>query len=322
MIERIKVYLDQHRNYFNLPEEREIIVRLQAPWRISRTSRCIYWVKLEFDPEYRLVIQEATSLSGIESARNLYEPTFWDKVNDLLPKNRGKIKIESSWYYWSDFFAAPSILELATKQGWFTKTETDGSSRQILEEVVNQFISRQATNITISSDYIQENKELILVNLGNPQLIQFFLSNTQPIWDWLEALPPIPCTWADGALWPKDIFIVENKLKIIDWEWAVEQAPIGSDIYEFYLFCCEIFWGMDYCDAVKIFEKDGIEQLSFIKETLVQLWQRLSLVQSDFNIIVVFVLLRQYGRILADDGYYSVDYMEPFTKLMQDIIHQ
>ena len=320
MITILRHYLNHNRQIFNLPESGELVVRLQAPWRISRTSRCLYWVKLTTDKTYRLVLQEVTSLSGITSSRNLYEPSFWQIVDDFLPDNRGTIKIDACRFYWSESYIVPSILDTVKSQRRLSKSKFSFSHQDILENITRQFLIRQVSNSSISTQYLQETKQLIFANLGNSNLINLFIAQTQSIWCWLETVPPIPCSWAYGGLWPKDIFVIQDKIKIIDWEWATEVAPIGSDIYELYLLSAEHLCDFTLQDSFQAFETDSIDSLSSVRKEVLLIWQRLQINIKFQKAIKVFVLLRQLGRTLADDGYTSLEIEQPYMALINELI--
>ena len=315
----IHSYLAQNRAHFGLPSGHALQVTLLAPWRQSNTSRPLFLARCMHESRYRIAIQESISITGIRCRNNLYEPSFHEKINYLLPKYRGSFFLNHSEYYWSEFINYPSLLFPKKNMlfGWRIKKCADDLSR--LSKII---LDLQEDHKHLSSLYISDTKQLITENIGKKSLSDLFFKQTESYWSWVEECPDLLCSWGHGGLWPKDIFMFDQHVKLIDWEWAMESAPIGSDIVDFYIYCCEALVNLTFEQALSSLMTGGICLLRAVRQELLRKWEQLNVQPQHQKCILVFSILRRLGILIADEGYPGQRHIPLHLEMLEFIVNK
>ncbi len=296
----LQSYIDQKRAYFNLPASGKISCVLRGPWRRTNTGRCLYFVRMAREDSYRLVIQETTTMQGKECLQNVYQPQFSQDIQQLLHPQTGRFSIGLQSYYWCGFYDTHSLLDDILNRKPRKHTSQDSSN---LRKVAETFLELQTAGVHNNTGWLPLAKEMILEKIAEQPLIDLYLQKTAHIWQWLSQYENVPCSWGHGALWPKDVFIINNQVKAIDWEWAIPTAPLGSDIVNFYFSCAEHIFDIPFNEIPKAFIGNQISGLSAMHQYLVSTWRETEMCNTTSNAVIVFTLLRKLARLLAEDGY-------------------
>jgi len=312
-MEALLRYLNQNRHRFNLPEEKEIIMELHAPWWSSRTGRCIYKVRAGSGPKYHIVIQDSLSLYGVQCVQNPYEPQFHRLVEVFLPARRGSFDLDGMVYFWSDYLDGDSLRTRIR--------EKEGRDRwSVLFQLAHSIGELQKKHSFESSDFLSELVRLSLIKIGDDKLGSSFMQSTESLRGVLTGFSRTLCSWSHGDLWPEDVFVRDEALKIIDWEWAVQAAPIGVDLVDLYITAAEHILDIPTRQAWLSFFANRIQRLQILATEISALWSSVSLNREDRKHVVIYALIRSAGRVIAQDGYDMLSLVNTYINLASALL--
>jgi len=310
-MDKLRKYFNRKRNYFRLPDDADISISLQSPWRISRTSRCRYHVYSPLVQGQEIIVQDDTSLYGIRCGQNPYEPAFHSLVEDILPLKRGSFNLDHRTFYWSERMKGLSLHAL------FGDQERDNAWK-IVHDFSDRIRNLQEKNAFHSSNYLSEWIPLCMEKIGNPSLTSHFMKFSYQIRSILKG--PAICSWSHGDLWPGDVFYEDGIFRLIDWEWAVNSAPLGSDLIDFYVTAAEHIIGQSSEKAWLSLLCDGISQLKTVRKNIFDPWIAAGLSKGQITQYILYALLRHAGRVTAQDGYFGFPILDMYMALASRLI--
>lgn len=287
-------------------------LELHTPWRQSRTGRCQYLVRDEGRSEYRVVIQEGLSLHGVTCTQNPYEPSFHQKVESLLPRSRGSFNLGGVPYYWAEFVDQTSLqIVLESKRGRHARD----NRRRELVNAVSRIGDLQTKDATRSTDYVAGLDRVCSELIGDRVLFSYYRSVTQPIREHLENQPPLPCSWSHGDLWPRDVLVGGDTLRVLDWEWAFPIAPIGADLLDLYVTSVGLVFGFSFTEVLSGLQGKGGARMPAVVAEISRACNSLGFEPKMRRGVVLFCLMRSVGRVLAQDGANRIALIEEYCKV-------
>lgn len=305
-------YLENHRNVFGLPENERLAVELLAPWRLSRTGRCRYLARSQEDDRRLLVIQDSRSIFGLVETQNPYQPRFHKKVERYLPARRGSFLFKGKTYYWAGYLQEKSLHSSL-------KNSPIDRAWKSLAAFAQEYGQWQLADAASSDLFLEGLLDLIRSGMDQPILQNWFDHYVSSRIDLCRQYSPLLCSWSHGDLWPAEIFIGDNSWKILDWEWSLEAAPIGSDLIDFYVTLGEHVLEVPISKAWEGLFQDGLPQLSPLRKELMILWSQAGIDPKAREGILCYALLRSLSRVLVQEGFSGLDlvntYLEIFSSL-------
>ncbi|MFA6362428.1 hypothetical protein [Methanoregula sp.] len=296
MITKLIDYLEKNRKLFKIPENEKIAIELHPPWRKSHNGTCQYIVYVGKKRIETIVIRESISLYGIRCRCNPYKPQFSEDVDNFLPENKGSFSLNNKEYYWSDRIQEKTLMSI------ISENPRDPDTWKLVSDFFHKFSSTQIENSVLSSDFYDELKELINQKIkqkeGTLVFEEFCDLNILKFNDQKK----VPCSWSHGDLWSQDIFLVGTSWRIIDWEYSLQVAPIGSDMIDLYITLAEHNLKMSTPDAWRGFWYNEIPQLSKLREDIFSVWSTAGFDDEQEKSTYKYALIRSVGRIISQEG--------------------
>jgi len=179
----------------------------------------------------------------------------------------------------------------------------------------------QEKHISTETNYFNQLIEIILVKTDDKKLASEFIKSTEYLRKWLPDNIKITCSWSHGDIWPKDIFS-GNKIKIIDWEWALREAPLGVDIIDLYLTTAQHILNFSMFDSWISFINNSIIVLQPLYQVLLKTWHTHNFDDIIIRNILLYVLFRAWGREIAQDGYRGFSNKSAYLSLAEKIVKE
>jgi len=284
--------VDHRRQALGLPAQGPLAVELHAPWRESRTGRCMYLVRRADDDLPLLVLQDSVSLAGLVCRQNPYAPTGLDVgVDALLPDRRGVLDWEGQPRFWASWIAAPSLASL------LRRANGTAGAWETLVPIARRVGELQAAVAATHQGFFDTMVRRVLETLGHGELSEIFQSFGRALGSY-----PLPCTWSHGDLWCQDIFVTDQGVKIVDWEWALPGAPVGCDLVDLYVTTAEHVLAMEGAAAWLSLSAQAPGPLQPLKAELDRQWTATGLGTAQRIVVVIYALIRAAGRILCQEG--------------------
>ena len=285
-------YLEDNRRLFDLPEGQELAIELHAPWSPSFTGRCMYKVRPKHSPGPLIAIQDRMALNGKVCAKSPYEPEFHRIVNKFLPARRGAFEVDGSGYFWSEYVDGPSLKSLLLHGG-----ENNGGIWTAVSELAGVITMFQEDTASESSAYIPELLALVLPRIEDESLSTLLKKFAEAF-----ARRALLCSWSHGDLWLEDVLYARNAFFVLDWEWALNTAPIGSDLIDLYITSAEHILNIPTEKAWRDFLEGRIVHLQSLRREIQALWSRTALDRNCRKHIIVYALIRSMGRVMAQNA--------------------
>ncbi|MFQ3574332.1 MAG: hypothetical protein SNJ53_06840, partial [Thermodesulfovibrionales bacterium] len=246
------------------------------------------------NPNPILIISNANSLNGVLCTQNPYSPIFRDSVVPLLPLRCGAFKIGDNIFYWSKFINHENLL---------TELKQNFNIKKIVR-LAYLLLKMQKTEYLSKKSILSELLELVSSKTSDTNLANFFDSEITFICNICFDDNDIPSSWSHGDLWPKDIYsIEEDRFIIIDWEWALNKAPISVDLIDLYLTTVEhVFNKTDLYDCFIAFFYNTIKEMALLRNIVFHYWQKNNLTKKDICFILLYVMIRWWARELVQQG--------------------
>jgi hypothetical protein len=180
----------------------------------------------------------------------------------------------------------------------------------------------QIETVSASSDYYNELKELMNQKITRKENSIFFGKFGENFDISLYQDPiKIPCSWSHGDLWSRDIFLSDKSWRIIDWEYCLNVAPLGSDIIDLYVTIAEQNLKISTPDAWRGFLFDEIPLLSQVRGKIFSFWAIAGFNDEQKKSVYLYALIRSIGRIISQDGTINKSDLESYSQIVSEITH-
>jgi len=313
MITKLIDYLERNRELFKIPENEKIAIELYPPWRKSHNGTCQFVVYVGKKRIKQLIIRDSISLYGIRCGINPYQPQFYAVVNNFLPEYTGNFFIDNKEYYWSNWIQEKPLISI------ISENLRDPDTWKLVSDFVQKFSLAQIENSSLSSDFYDELKELINQKTTQKEdntVFKEFCGLYTPI---LNNQIKVPCSWSHGDLWSQDIFLVGYSWRIIDWEYSLLVAPLGSDIIDLYVTIAEHNLKLSTPDAWRGFWFNEIPQLSKLRENIFSVWSTAGFDDEQEKSAYIYALIRSIGRIIHQEGEINKSDLEIYSQIIFEV---
>ena len=287
-------------------DEEYLSVKLHAPWRNSRTGRCLYFIYRQRDDVPFLVVKDAISLYA--PSQPLSEVPF---SSQFMPAH-GYFFYKEQQYEWAHFVNGVSLYDLLgdslrakgkkARIKDFIDTifafpsKKDKTAPEEVTSFIQIFFKEQMNSSCIAPIPVDILAKQCLEKIFDQKGKDFFTQFAHKLFP-QEKRIPILCSWSHGDLWQKDIIYTEVGYKVLDWEWHTACAPLGSDCIDLCVNICIHNEGRLFEDVWKNMATTKLACLAPVYGALPY-----DIHSQEWLFLLRYCFLRSLGRELAQDG--------------------
>jgi hypothetical protein len=293
-IDAIYKHLNENRNFYALHEDVPLSVELHAPWRFSGTSRSLYYICCGDSSVPSLVVKDAQPLFA--PTFPLVAPPF---VSLLMPR-QGIFNLREQAFAWATFVQGPILGDLLREQSRNIPHILDKNSPpaawRILVKFTQHMLDEQAEKAWQASMSLEDIFAALEPRITYPSS-KNMLQNFRKACCSSHAPVMISCSWSHGDLWSKEIFITSTGFRVIDWEWASPQAPLGADIVDLLVTEAQVSQGYTHEDIWSALLRGTAPLYNTIRDRILRLHS-----SKTWHVLFHYCLIRSLGRELAQEG--------------------
>ena len=302
IIDAIRNKLSENRALFDLYGEGVLSVELRAPWRVSGSSRPLYYIYCGDASMPSLVVKDAQPLFA--PSPPLAVAPF---ISSLMPR-QGVFSLLDQVFVWTEFIQGLALLDILRRdqphnclKRLFSRLrgrsdDFPPATRKVFVEFAQCLLAEQVEQAQQASMSLGELCSILEPRIAFPggrNMLRDFLGACYP----LHTPVLVLCSWSHGDLWPRDIFITPAGFRVIDWEWSAPQAPLGADIVDLLVTTAQHALGYTMEESWSALFRRSMPLFNSIQDMVLR-----HHTPETWHMLLQYCLLRSLGRELAQDG--------------------